>query len=73
MGQVTWNEEALTIPFTVTGSSTFRSGRKAPSTFKGEYEGIASWNVNVKYIEVAKGQENQARAMLSAMPGTPVR
>ena len=71
-GQVIWKEEALTVPFTVRGTSTFRSGRTAPYIFKGEYDGIASWDVNVKYVEVVKGQENQAQAALDEMPGTPV-
>ena len=72
MGQVTWQESALTVPFRVKGMGTFASGKTAPISFNGVYDGIASWDVQVKYIEVGKGEEHQTQAILSAMPGTPV-
>jgi hypothetical protein len=72
MAQATWQEETLSVPFTVKGTVAFRSGRTAPYRFSGMYEGIQGLDISTSWINISKGQENQAREMLSKMPGTPV-
>jgi hypothetical protein len=72
MGEVTWRESSLIVPFTMRGIGTFASGAKASISFDGVYDGVASWNVRSKWVQVESGGEANARAMLAEMPGTPV-
>jgi hypothetical protein len=65
MGQVTWRESSLTVPFRVKGIGTFASGVKVPISFNGMYEGIASWDVVVSWTDVNRGGEANARTMLA--------
>jgi hypothetical protein len=72
MGQVTWQENSITVPFTVKGVGKFASGGELPITFHGVYEGTASSHLNGKWIPYRKGGENSARAMLEESPGEPL-
>jgi hypothetical protein len=69
MGQVTWQENSITIPFKVKGTGKFASGVEVPISFYGVYEGTASSHINGKWVPYKKGAENSALEMLSDSPG----
>lgn len=70
IGQVTWSESTITLPFRVKGMGTFASGTKVPVSVNGVYEGIASHDVHTKWIPYTENEADSARAMLSAAPST---
>ncbi len=70
IGQVTWSESTITLPFRVKGMGTFASGTKVPVSVNGVYEGIASHDVHTKWIPYTENEEHSARAMLMAAPST---
>lgn len=69
-GMVIWKESTITLPFRVKGMGTFASGKKAPISFNGMYEGLASHDVVTKWIPFTEKEEHSARAMLLAAPST---
>ena len=71
MGQVTWQDNSITVPFKVKGTGKFASGVTVPISFYGVYEGTASSHLNGKWVPYEKGGGNQARAMLEESPGMP--
>ena len=60
MGEVTWRESSLIVPFTMRGIGTFASGAKASISFDGVYDGVASWNVRSKWVQVESGERRCA-------------
>ena len=59
MGMVTWRGRGrLSVPYTVKGTSTFRSGRTAPYRFSGVYEGDP---INERYHEMDRGATRVVR------------
>lgn len=70
IGQVTWSESTITVPFRLKGMGAFASGKKAPISLNGMYEGIATTDVTTKWIPYTEKEEASARAMLMAAPST---
>jgi hypothetical protein len=70
IGKVTWSESTITLPFRLKGTGTFASGKKAPISVNGMYEGIASHDVTTRWIPYKEHEEHSARAMLLAAPST---
>jgi hypothetical protein len=70
IGQVTWSDSTITLPFRLKGEGTFRSGYKTPISVNGMYEGIATTDVTTTWIPYKEKEEANARAMLMAVPRT---
>jgi hypothetical protein len=70
IGQVTWSESTITLPFRLKGMGTFNSGIKAPISLNGMYEGIATTDVITTWIPYTEKEEASARATLLAAPST---
>jgi hypothetical protein len=70
IGKLTWSTSSITVPFRVKGTGTFNSGKKAPISLNGVYEGIATHDIYTKWIPYTEGEEHSARAMLLAAPST---
>ena len=59
IGQVTWQDNSITVPFTVKGVGKFASGVEVPISFHGVYEGTASSHLNGKWIPYKKGERTR--------------
>jgi hypothetical protein len=70
IGQVTWTDCTISIPFRMKGTGTFKSGKIAPISVNGMYEGIATTDVTSTWIPYTENHEANARAMLMAAPRT---
>jgi hypothetical protein len=70
IGQVTWSDSTITLPFRLKGMGTFKSGIRAPISLNGMYEGIATTDVTTTWIPYTEKEEASARAMLMAAPRT---
>jgi hypothetical protein len=70
IGKVTWTTSTITVPFRLKGMGSFASGKKAPISLTGVYEGIATHDIYTKWIPYTEHEEHSARAMLMAAPST---
>jgi hypothetical protein len=70
IGKCTWSESTLTVPFRMKGMGTFASGRKAPVSINGTYEGVATHDVYTKWMPYSENEKDSALAVLSAAPST---
>lgn len=68
IGQVTWIDSTITLPFMMKGVGTFSSGKTAPISLHGMYEGVATTDVTSTWIRYTETEETSARAMLMATP-----
>lgn len=70
IGKLTWSESTITLPFRLKGMGNFASGKKAPISVTGIYEGVATHDLHAKWMPFTEHEEHSARAMLMAAPST---
>jgi hypothetical protein len=70
LGRMTWSESTIAVPYRMKGKATFASGKKAPISVTGTFEGISSHDAIARWVPYKEGEKEAAAAMLSAAPTT---
>ncbi|MGH6795698.1 MAG: ETX/MTX2 family pore-forming toxin [Methylocella sp.] len=70
IGKVIWNESTIAVPYRMKGMATFASGKKAPVSVNGMYEGIVTHDIDTMWMPYTEKDKASTQAILDAAPNT---
>jgi hypothetical protein len=72
VGNMTWSESSISVPYRLKGMGTFKSGNRLPVSVRGIYEGIVSHSLNAHWNTFDPNETPHPPAALQAVDSITV-